>query len=266
MIGLAKTVDMLRLFADATRVRLAHLLDGNELSVAEMTQITELPQSRVSTHLGKLREAGVLRDRREGASTFYAHERSHHAGAGTTPVELWSRETGTSRFCAPIARAARRCCARARKAGKLARIGGRPDGSSLLARSDLGGDHVGIPALHSSGRRAGRRLGRRHHRGGAGPALPKRDLPRPKREGAAGRPATTVRACATWPSRPGDLHALPFPDGRFDHVLLLNVLTYTKEPVSVLREAARVLRPAAISPSAPWPATTTSRSRRPTVT
>ena len=38
----------------------------------EMTRITDLPQSRVSTHLGKLREAGVLRDRREGASTYYS--------------------------------------------------------------------------------------------------------------------------------------------------------------------------------------------------
>ncbi len=69
---LAQTIDILRLFADPTRVRLAILLDGNELSVAEITQITELPQSRVSTHLGKLREAGVLRDRRAGASTYYA--------------------------------------------------------------------------------------------------------------------------------------------------------------------------------------------------
>jgi ArsR family transcriptional regulator len=42
---------------------------------------------------------------------------------------------------------------------------------------------------------------------------------------------------------PGDLHALPFPDARFDHVLLLNVLTYTKDPALILREAARVLRP-----------------------
>ena len=42
---------------------------------------------------------------------------------------------------------------------------------------------------------------------------------------------------------PGDVHALPFPDARFDHVLLLNVLTYSKDPALVLREAARVLRP-----------------------
>ena len=47
MITLSETVDIMRLFADATRVRLAVLLDGNELSVAEITQITGMPQSRV---------------------------------------------------------------------------------------------------------------------------------------------------------------------------------------------------------------------------
>src|SRR3954471_14316816 len=65
-------VDLLRLFGDATRVRLAALLERDELTVAEITRVTDLPQSRVSTHLGKLREAGVLRDRRDGASTYYS--------------------------------------------------------------------------------------------------------------------------------------------------------------------------------------------------
>ena len=42
---------------------------------------------------------------------------------------------------------------------------------------------------------------------------------------------------------PGDVHALPFPDRRFDQVLLLHVLTYAKDPALALREAGRVLRP-----------------------
>jgi DNA-binding transcriptional ArsR family regulator len=66
------TVELLHLFGDATRVRLLALLADEELSVAELTSITELPQSRVSTHLGRLREAGLLRDRKIGASTKYA--------------------------------------------------------------------------------------------------------------------------------------------------------------------------------------------------
>src|SRR6187549_1305010 len=71
---LEPTLAALHLFGDATRVRLMCLVEQAELTVAELTVITNLQQPRVSTHLGKLREAGVLRDRREGASTFYAAE------------------------------------------------------------------------------------------------------------------------------------------------------------------------------------------------
>src|SRR5688572_924505 len=71
MPTLASTVDLLHLFGDPSRVRLTSLLARHELTVAELTAITDLAQSRVSTHLARLREAGVLRDRRDGASTFY---------------------------------------------------------------------------------------------------------------------------------------------------------------------------------------------------
>src|SRR5512143_2697673 len=72
MPSLAHTVDLLHVFGDPTRVRLVALLARHELTVAELTAVTGLAQSRVSTHLGRLREAGILRDRRQGASTVYA--------------------------------------------------------------------------------------------------------------------------------------------------------------------------------------------------
>src|SRR3954468_10678789 len=72
MLALDSTVNWLHLFGDPTRVRLMALVAQEELTVAELTAITELQQPRVSTHLGKLREAGLLRDRKVGASTFYA--------------------------------------------------------------------------------------------------------------------------------------------------------------------------------------------------
>ena len=61
----------LRVFADATRVRLLSLLEGEELTVAELSAITQLAQPRVSTHLAKLKEAGLVRDRRAGVSAYY---------------------------------------------------------------------------------------------------------------------------------------------------------------------------------------------------
>src|SRR4051794_1948154 len=109
-------VDLLRLFGDPTRVRLAALLERDELTVAEITRITDLPQSRVSTHLGKLREAGVLRDRREGASTYYC------MNDGAMPPDarrVWTTVTGT--LDEPLLRADRDRCAslvRSRESGK----------------------------------------------------------------------------------------------------------------------------------------------------
>src|SRR5215831_6921317 len=72
MKSIGSVVDRLHLFGDETRVRLISLLARHDLTVAELTAVTQLAQSRVSTHLGKLREAGVVRDRRNGTSTVYA--------------------------------------------------------------------------------------------------------------------------------------------------------------------------------------------------
>jgi ArsR family transcriptional regulator len=54
-LSLERTATLLHLFGDPTRVRLVALLARHELTVAELMAVTELAQSRVSTHLGKLR-------------------------------------------------------------------------------------------------------------------------------------------------------------------------------------------------------------------
>ena len=54
----------LKVLADPTRVRLLALLEHEELTVAELSSITGLAQPRVSTHLAKLKEFDLVRDRR----------------------------------------------------------------------------------------------------------------------------------------------------------------------------------------------------------
>lgn len=61
----------LKTLADPTRVRLLALLDQEELAVQELTRILDLAQSTVSRHLGVLREAGLVQDRREGTRIYY---------------------------------------------------------------------------------------------------------------------------------------------------------------------------------------------------
>jgi len=71
---MSNMVKSFRALADPTRLRLLALLARSELSVQELQEITRLGQSRISTHVGLLTEAGLLRSRREGKRTFYRIE------------------------------------------------------------------------------------------------------------------------------------------------------------------------------------------------
>ncbi|MCG8589928.1 MAG: metalloregulator ArsR/SmtB family transcription factor [Proteobacteria bacterium] len=57
--------------SDPTRVRILSLLEAEELAVQELMEVLGMAQSRVSRHLAILREAGLLRDRRDGTYVFY---------------------------------------------------------------------------------------------------------------------------------------------------------------------------------------------------
>jgi ArsR family transcriptional regulator len=65
------TLKSLRALADSTRLRILSLLERDELSVNELQEITRMGQSRISTHVGLLQDAGLLQSRRDGKRTFY---------------------------------------------------------------------------------------------------------------------------------------------------------------------------------------------------
>lgn len=68
---MASVLKWLRALSDGTRLRILALLEKEELSVQELQEIMCLGQSRISTHLGLLLEAGLIQARREGQRTFY---------------------------------------------------------------------------------------------------------------------------------------------------------------------------------------------------
>ena len=68
---MASTINLLRLLADPTRLRLLLLLEQEELSVAELQEICGMGQSRISSHLAQLKRAGVVEDRRAGKNVYY---------------------------------------------------------------------------------------------------------------------------------------------------------------------------------------------------
>ena len=69
MVSIVKS---LRLLADETRLRLLLLLRKEELSVVEIQEVLGMGQSRISSHLAQLRQAGLVRDRHEGRNTHYS--------------------------------------------------------------------------------------------------------------------------------------------------------------------------------------------------
>jgi ArsR family transcriptional regulator len=69
---LNSSLDTLKLLSDPTRLRLLALLMKEELSVAELQEVLGMAQSRISSQLAQLRQAGFVADRREGKKAFYS--------------------------------------------------------------------------------------------------------------------------------------------------------------------------------------------------
>jgi DNA-binding transcriptional ArsR family regulator len=70
-------VEVFRMLADATRVRLLWTLIDGELSVNELADRVDKPAPSVSQHLAKLRMARLVTTRRAGTTIFYSLENEH---------------------------------------------------------------------------------------------------------------------------------------------------------------------------------------------
>jgi SAM-dependent methyltransferase len=240
MAHLGDTLGVLHLFGDPTRVRLVALLARHELTVAELTSITDLPQSRVSTHLGKLRDAGVLRDRRSGASTVYALNDGDMPAAARRVWSLVEAEADDAVLDADRARADALVRARERGAGWPDAVAGQMERHyspgrtwEATARAFLGLVRLGDVLDAGSGDGTIAQLVAPRARSVT--CLDRSEKMLVAARGRlAGLPVRFLR---------GDLHAIPADDGTFDQVLLFNVLTHATAPARALAEAARVLRP-----------------------
>ncbi|AKC87771.1 ArsR/SmtB family transcription factor [Pseudoxanthomonas suwonensis] len=230
----------LKVFADATRVRLLALLELEELTVAELSSITRLAQPRVSTHLARLKEAGLVRDRRAGVSAYY---RFDEAALDPAQRALWQAlSTGSDD---PLLR---------QDAERL------PSVLAARAADQNWADSVaGDMERHYSPGRTWEALAR-----SALPLLETGDVldiasgdgvlaellaPHSHRYVCVDTSARVVAAASerlrrlqNVEVREGDMHALPFKDASFDLVALMHALTYSAKPAQAVAEAARVLR------------------------
>lgn len=81
------SLDWLQTLADGTRVRLLRLLEREELSVSEMCSVLQLPQSTVSRHLKVLAADQWITNRRDGTNQLYRVATSDWE---TAKLDLWN--------------------------------------------------------------------------------------------------------------------------------------------------------------------------------
>jgi len=92
-----KARQILKSFADDTRLRIINLLSKKELSVAELCEILNKDQSNLSKHLARLRLTGIAGDRREGFNVYYCllkpKEKAHKKLLNAITIGLAELET-----------------------------------------------------------------------------------------------------------------------------------------------------------------------------
>lgn len=231
----------MRALADGSRLRLLSLLIDEELTVAELAQITRLKQPRVSTHLARLRESGLVIDRRAGVAAYYR-----------CPIDEWPVAT-RSLWTALSAQLDDGLLAEDRErrthilaqrhtgeswadsvAGDMERHYSPGRNFEAVLRATVHLLELGDVLDIASGDGALAELLAPHARSLTCVDLSPRVVDAARRRLAAY--ANVRLECA-------DMHALPLAGGRFDLVLLLQALPYSEHPARVFAEARRLLRP-----------------------
>src|SRR5918993_26617 len=69
---LAQAAPLFHALSDETRLAVLEMLRGGERCVCELQDALDAAQSRLSFHLKVLKEAGLVRDRKEGRWSYYA--------------------------------------------------------------------------------------------------------------------------------------------------------------------------------------------------
>lgn len=236
-MNLSGYADTLSLLGDESRLRLCALLHDRELCVADLVRVTGISQPRVSTHLGRLREAGVVRDRRKGPQSFYTIDAQRLPTSART---LLAEAAGSEDPTLDGDRTRLHELEVERRNGLAEYVPDELDRFYSPGRSwqSLA---VGIAAML----RLGDVLDVGSGDGAAASAIAPYcrslccvDTNARMVEQTRERLASFAHATA----QQADVHDLPFADASFDTILLFHTLTYAAHPARAVAECARVLR------------------------
>lgn len=241
---MADSWEILKLLADSTRVRILALLEHEELSVAELQEVLDMGQSRISSHLGLLRQGELVHDRREGKKTFYAINHEFDAAGLALLQAACKAVSGTEQIAEDCTNLKRILEKRKRHQEQYFNsVAGRLGKNYCPGRN---WEAIGHFLLHLTPKIKIADLG-------AGEGLISQLLARraeevvcidnsPKmvefgRELAAKNEFTNLRY------ELGDIEEVPLKDKTFDLVLLSQALHHAQHPERALAEAYRILKP-----------------------
>jgi len=74
---LYELAELFKVFGDSTRIRILYVLFENELCVGDIAELLNMSQSSVSHQLRILKDAKLVKFRREGKSIYYALDDEH---------------------------------------------------------------------------------------------------------------------------------------------------------------------------------------------
>jgi ArsR family transcriptional regulator len=233
--------------ADPTRLRLLRILEQQELGVVELCNVLQSPQSTVSRHLKVLADEGWLRSQRQGTNHLYRFTLDELDPARR---RLWSVVRDQTESWATVAQDRLRLTSLLREKRQEER-----DSRAFFAgaagqwdklRGELYGDRFTTAAmlalLPSTSVVADLGCGTGRLAEELAPCVA-------RVIGVDNSPAmlkTAKKRSAELPNvdlRVGELQALPIADGECDAAMLLLALTYVADPVIVISQAARILKP-----------------------
>lgn len=238
-LSLDQSTEICSLLADTSRLRLLLLLEHYELSVAELTEVTSLAQSRVSTHLARLRRAGLVQDKRSGNAALYSM-----AAADSETASLWSLlrvRLDDSQMRVDRERAEQVIAERKHGQTWAESVAGRMElhyspGRTweATARALIGLLQLGDVVDLACGDGVLAELIAEHAQRVTCVDISATVIAAARKRLAA---LANVDFCEA------DMHMLPLKSQAYDHVFLMHALAYTREPQKVIKEAARLLKP-----------------------
>ena len=94
-----RSVELFHALSDETRLQIIELLRKGERCVCELTDSLDAAQSRLSFHLRVLRDAGIVRDRKEGRWVHYELNADAFEEAETLIAQLKPRALSVKEAC-----------------------------------------------------------------------------------------------------------------------------------------------------------------------